>query len=97
MKMVMIVYNEAIDEEVFDALRQCCDLVAYTKWTKVCGQGCRSEPHLQTHVWPKGNNVLMVCTEEITARKLVARVRELRATFGREGLKAFVWTVDEVT
>mgnify|MGYP003729836291 CR=1 FL=1 len=97
MKMVMIAYNEAVDEEVMETLAACCDLVAFTKWTKVLGQGTHSEPHLLDHIWPKGNDVLMACVDDQQAAAIMARVRELRKTLGKEGLKAFAWSVDDVT
>ncbi|MCX7591488.1 MAG: hypothetical protein N2255_07655 [Kiritimatiellae bacterium] len=97
MKMIMIAYNEAVDQEVLETLRDCCDVVAFTKWTKVLGQGCQSEPHLLSHIWPKANSVLMVCTEEKTAYAIMEKVRDLRKSLAKEGIKAFMWTVEDVT
>ena len=96
MKMVVIAYNEAIDEEVMELLRNNVQ-AEYTKWTKVSGWGQHSEPHLMTHVWPKGNNVLMTCVEDQKAVKIMDGVRELRKTLGHEGIKAFSMPVDDVT
>ncbi len=45
MKMVMIAYNEAIDEKVMDMLNSNIQ-AEYTKWTKVSGWGQQSESHI---------------------------------------------------
>ena len=96
MKLVLIAYNEAIDGEVIEVLRQCGG-DAYTKWTKALGQGSSSGPHLGSHVWPKHNNVLAVVVSDETARRLLDKVRELRESLGREGIKAFLLPVEDVT
>lgn len=97
MKMVIIAYNEALDQEVMEALQACCGLVEFTKWTKVMGQGQQSEPHLLSHVWPKGNNVLMTCAKDEPAHRIMQRVRELRRTLGKQGIKAFLLPVEDIT
>lgn len=96
MKMVMIAFNEEIDEEVHDLLKICVQ-AEYTKWTKVQGWGQHSAPHLMDHVWPQGNNVLMMCVENEKAAKIMQGIRDLRKTFGQDGVKAFLLPVDDVT
>jgi len=102
MKLVLIAYNEAIDDEVIEVLQQ-CGVEAYTKWTGVLGQGTSSGPHLGSHVWPKSNNVLATVLSEDTARTLMDRVRDLRSALGRDGvktvlgLKAFLLPAEDVT
>jgi len=97
MKMILIAYNEALDAEVMERLQACCGVARFTKWTKVLGQGSHSEPHLLNHIWPKANNVLLACVEDAKAVKMMAAVREARQTLGREGIKAFLLPVDDVT
>jgi len=94
MKLVLIAYNEAIDEEIEELLSE-GGLEGFTKWTKVYGKGRSSGPHLGTHVWPKANNVLAVVTEDDKAEKLLEGVRELRTRLSKEGVKAFVLNVEE--
>jgi nitrogen regulatory protein PII len=95
MKLVMIMYNEAINDEVESLLEQ-NSVDGFTKWTKVYGKGRTSGPHLGTHIWPKVNNVLAVVTEERAADKIVQDIRELRKRLAKEGVKAFMWEIDEV-
>lgn len=96
MRMVMICYNEAIDEEVMQALTACC-IECYTKWTRVLGWGKLSEPHMDTSTWPGANNVCMAVVEDKQAAAIVSQVKKLRETIGKEGVKAFILPVEEVT
>jgi len=96
MKLILIAYNEAIDEEVMATLTT-LSVERYTKWTKVHGKGRTSEPHLLSHVWPKANIVLAVCVADEAAAELMQAVRELRKRLGREGVKAFSVPVAECT
>ncbi|OGW75137.1 MAG: hypothetical protein A2Z72_06915 [Omnitrophica bacterium RBG_13_46_9] len=95
-KMVMVVYNEVMDIEVSEILNQCA-MQSYTKLAGVYGKGNVSGVHLGTDVWPGRNNVLYIACEEKDARQIVSCVKELRKKLGREGVKAFVWSLDEVT
>jgi nitrogen regulatory protein PII len=95
MKLVMIMYNEAINDEVEKILEQ-NGVEGFTKWTNVYGKGKTSGPHLGTHVWPKANNVLAVVTEKAAAAKLLKDIRELRKRFAKEGVKAFMWEIEEI-
>ena len=96
MKLVLIVYNGAISEEV-EGLIEEHGVEGYTKWTKVYGKGKSSGPHLGTHVWPKANNVLALVIDEETARKVIEGVRKLRERLAGKGIKAVVIPCEEVT
>lgn len=96
MKLVFIAYNEALEREVVDLLRD-CGAEGWTKWTKVYGQGRSSGPHLGTHVWPKANNVIAVVADADTAEQVVSGIREMRKTLSSKGIKAFVLPCEAVT
>ena len=96
MKMVLLVYNEAIDEEVMDGLKS-CSIESFTKWQRVLGKGKISEPHLDSNVWPGVNNVCMVVIDDQQVPALLAQVKTMRKSLGKEGIKAFVLPVEEVT
>ncbi len=96
MKLVMIMYNEAIDQEVEHILEQ-NGVEGFTKWTKVFGKGRAGGPHLGTHIWPKANNVIVAATEEETADKIIQGIRKLRKRSAQEGVKAFTWEIEEVS
>ncbi len=95
-RMVMVVYNEALDDEVMGVLEQCA-LKNYTKINGIYGKGATSEAHLGNDIWPGKNNILYVACEPPKAKELLACVKELRKSFGKEGVKAFVLPVEEIT
>ncbi len=96
MKLILIAYNEAVDDEVLELL-DTSGVEGYTKWTKILGKGRTSGPHLLSHIWPKGNNALVTVVEDNVAAKLLDAIRNLRKTSGKEGVKAFMLPIEEVT
>lgn len=95
-KMVMVVYNEAIDAEVMELMAG-CGIKNYTKITAACGRGETSGSHFGNDIWPGRNNILhIVCSGE-EAKALLGGVRILRKELGAEGVKAFVWPLEEIT
>lgn len=96
MKMFVVAYNEALDEEVVNMLKA-VGVEGWTKWTKVFGQGASSGPHLGTHIWPKANNVLAAVIDDRTAKQLIKDVRSMRERLAKEGVKAFLLPCEEIT
>ena len=96
LKMVMIAYNEAIDAEVMEVVRN-CGLKNYTKFVSVYGKGTTSGTHLGDDIWPGKNNALYVACEETEARQLFSCIKELRKQLGKEGIKAFSWNLEDIT
>jgi len=96
MKMVMLVYNEALDNEIMEILEH-CSLKYYTKIMGVFGCGQTSGTHLGTDIWPGRNNILYIACEEVEGKKVLAQVRQIRKNLGAEGVKAFLMPVEELT
>lgn len=96
LKMVLIVYNEAVDMEVMEMMKK-CNLKDYTKVMGVFGRGETSGTHLGNDIWPGRNNLLYVATPENSAKQLISTVKELRTKLGKEGIKAFVLPIEEIT
>lgn len=97
MKLVFIVYNSAIEEEVMELLGD-QGIESYTKWQEVVGVGRLAGPHLGTHIWPAKNSVIAVVVDDKIARVLMDEVRRLRAgKLAREGIKAFLLPVEDIT
>jgi nitrogen regulatory protein PII len=96
MKAVLIVHNSAIDSEVTDALAE-IGIDRYTKFTNTLGKGGSSQPHLNTQVWPGLNTVTMVVVEPEKATQLMQAVRQMRQSLGTEGIKAFMWQIEDIT
>lgn len=96
LKMVMVVYNEAIDMEVLEILNN-CEVKNYTKVIGVYGKGNTSGTHLGNDIWPGRNNILYVSCDETDAKKIISGARELRKTLGAEGVKAFMLPIEAMT
>ncbi|MFA5093137.1 MAG: PG0541 family transporter-associated protein [Candidatus Omnitrophota bacterium] len=96
MKMVMIVYNEALDNELMEILAS-AGQKNYTKQSGVFGRGTTSGIHLGTDIWPGLNNILYLATEDEAAKKIIAAVRQLRKNIGVEGAKAFLLPIEDLT
>lgn len=96
MKMAMLVYNEALDNEVMEILENCL-MKNYTKLTGVFGCGTSSGTHLGTDIWPGRNNILYVACEEAVAKKIIASVKQIRKSLGVEGIKAFLMPLEDLT
>lgn len=96
-KMVMLAYNEAVDNEVMDAVQK-CSLKNYSKIFGTFGSGTTSGIHLGNDIWPGRNNILYVACQDKEAKLLLSFINDLRhSSIGKEGIKAFVWNLDEAT
>lgn len=92
----MLVYNEALDNEVMEILENCL-MKNYTKLTGVFGCGTSSGTHLGTDIWPGRNNILYVACEEAVGKKIIASVKQVRKNLGVEGIKAFLMPLEDLT
>lgn len=92
----MLVYNEALDNEVMEILENCL-MKNYTKLTGVFGCGTSSGTHLGTDIWPGRNSILYVACEEAVAKKIIASVKQIRKSLGVEGIKAFLMPLEDLT
>ena len=96
MKMVMVAYSEATDSEVMEVLEHCA-IKSYTKIPSVYGKGETSGTHMDDDIWPGKNNLLIVACDDSAAKHIIACVTELRKVLGKEGVKAFVMPLEEMT
>jgi nitrogen regulatory protein PII len=97
MKMIFIVYNAAVAEEVMEALGE-IGVENYTKWDRVLGKGAFSGSHFDSDVWPGVNNMLAVAVEDGTGDKILVKLRELKGKeyLRKEGIRAFVLPLEEM-
>jgi len=97
MKMVMISYNEAIDIEVMGILEKCA-AKNYSKVFGTFGSGNTSGIHLGNDIWPGRNNIVYIACEYAQAKQLLSGIEALRKSVaGKEGVKAFMWTLEACT
>jgi len=97
MKMVLIVFNISIQNEVIELVKK-CGVPCYTQWPRLTGEGKSTGPKLDTDVWPGANSALMIVCEENKADELMKSVQSLRDEIGAfEGIKAFQLPVEKMT
>ncbi|MGN0867290.1 MAG: PG0541 family transporter-associated protein [Oligosphaeraceae bacterium] len=97
MKMVLVVYNISVEEEVQDVLRN-AGVPCFTQWPRLLGKGVSTGPRMDTSVWPGANSALMTVVEEAKARELLQAFQSLReGAAAREGVKAFLLDVEAMT
>ncbi|MDP3799928.1 MAG: hypothetical protein Q8Q90_00715 [bacterium] len=92
----MLTYSEAVDIEIMEIVNG-CDVQNYSKITRTYGKGTTSSTHLGNTVWPGLNNILYVACEDTQADQIVIGVNKLRKSLGKEGVKAFVMPLDQIT
>lgn len=95
MKMFVIVYSWAIDDFVIAELAA-GGVTAYTKWTKVMGCGCESEPKLLSRFAPGENDVLTAVVSNEDADGVREIVLNLRKKHPKAGIRCFVVPVEEM-
>lgn len=95
MKAVFISFNQSYYEQVIAIIdRNNCR--GFTFWEEVQGRGSVSgEPHYGSHAWPTLNSAMLVMTEEGRVEKLLATLRALDTKTEAQGLRAFVWNVEQ--
>ena len=96
MKAVLIVHNVAIDRDINEAMES-IGINCYTKFTNTLGKGQLSEPHLNTPVWPGVNYGTFIVVDEAKAKEAMEKVRQIRKKLGAEGIKAFMWEIEDTT
>ncbi len=95
MKAVFIVYNQAHVEEV-EAILSRVGVRGFTRWEDVQGAGSRGgEPHLGTHAWPGKNMSTLAMVDEMVVEKLLPELKKLDKSAEMQGLRAFVWNIEE--
>ena len=94
MKMFLVFYAEASDEDIIDAFKK-AGIKAYTKMGGLMGEGEESEPKLGTHYWPGNNNALFLAVRDEKIKPLCDLVRKLKVEHPRAGLRAFTFPLEE--
>ncbi|MHB8907609.1 MAG: PG0541 family transporter-associated protein [Syntrophales bacterium] len=94
MKMFLIVYCEAADDDVIAALKE-AGIHGYTKMVQAQGEGTETEPKLGTHCWPGKNNVLFMALSDAEIARVNERVRRLKEQHPRAGVRSFLLPMEE--
>lgn len=95
MKAVMIMYNQALSDVVMSILDREA-LRGFTQWENVLGRGTKTgEPHYGNHTWPAKNSSILTVCEDKQVPGLLDRLRKLNDQAEEQGLRAFVWTIED--
>jgi len=94
MKMFLVVYGAAADENVTAAFKK-AGFKAYTKMHGITGEGAETDPKLGTHYWPGTNNSMFFAVPDEDISTLCKVVTELRADAPHAGLRAFTFPLEE--
>ncbi len=96
LRMVMIVYYEAMDMEIMEILKE-CRMAYYTKIEGTFGKGELSGSKHGNDIWPGKNNIIYVACPREAAESIINCVEGLRKKHSKEGIKAFVWSLESMT
>ncbi|MDR0419351.1 MAG: hypothetical protein LBH34_03970 [Prevotellaceae bacterium] len=95
MKAVFISYNQALTDRVMYILdRQ--RIRGFTKWETVHGRGSvDGEPHYGNHTWPAMNTAILAVIEDEKVAPLMDTLRKLDESASGQGLRFFVWNIEQ--
>lgn len=96
MKSVMIVFNQANTERV-EYMLDTLGVRGFTFWENVQGRGSvNGVPHRGTHTWPEMNNAVMCVVDDEKVEPILTTVRKLDKRNEEVGVKAFVWSIEQM-
>lgn len=96
MKSVMIVFNQANTERV-EYMLDTLGVRGFTFWENVQGRGTNDgTPHRGTHTWPEMNNAVMCVVDDDKVEPMLQTVRKLDLRNKEVGVKAFVWSIEQM-
>lgn len=95
LKSVFVVFNQAYYEHILDIMDKQA-IRGFTHWDEVQGRGSRSGvPHLGSHAWPTLNSAMLIILEASKVEALLAALRKLDRRSEDQGLRAFVWDIQQ--
>lgn len=95
MKAVFMACNQSMYDAVMDIMND-MELRGFTGWEELIGRGSKDgEPHLGNHAWPTMNSALISVMEDDKAAEFLKRLKQLDENNGKQGLRAFAWSVTD--
>lgn len=95
MKAIFISFNQAIGERIINILDR-KGVRGYTRWVETHGRGSfDGEPHYGSHAWPSVNSSILAVVSDDKVKPLMDELRELDQVTQMQGMRAFVWNVEE--
>jgi nitrogen regulatory protein PII len=94
MRMLLIIYSAAADDDVVTALKK-AGVKAYTKTQEAYGEGSETEPKLGTHYWPGRNNILFIAADKDEIDVITETLSMLKREHPKTGIRVFILPVEE--
>lgn len=95
MKAVFISYNQALTERLnylFEQLR----IKGFTEFPLVYGAGTNGgEPRMGSHTWPEMNSAKLAIVEDDMVPLILKYVENLDNVNKANGIRAFVWNIEQ--
>ncbi len=95
MKALFISFNQALTERIHETLDR-RSIRGYTKWENTQGRGTfQGEPHMGSHTWPSMNSSILAIVEDDRIEPTLKALRDIDAQAEQQGLRAFVWNIED--
>lgn len=95
MKAVFISFNQAYYETILGIMDR-NNIRGFTYWEVVQGRGSKSgEPHYGSHAWPTLNSSILTIIEDDKVERFLEILHKLDKQTEAQGLRAFVWNVEQ--
>ncbi|MDH6533643.1 hypothetical protein D0T51_01425 [Parabacteroides sp. 52] len=95
MKAVFISFNQAYYEMIL-AIMDRNNIRGFTYWETVQGRGThKGEPHYGSHAWPTLNSAILAIVEKEKVSNFLDLLNKLDKQTEAQGLRAFVWDVEQ--
>lgn len=95
MKALFISYNQAMTERIAAMLDE-VGIRGYTLFPLTHGRGSYTgEPHMANHTWPAMNSTVLAMVDDDKVAPAMERLREIDKDTQLQGLRAFVWNIEQ--
>lgn len=95
MKAIFISFNQAYYEMIL-AIMDRNNIRGFSYWENVQGRGSHTgEPHFGSHAWPTMNSAILAIVEEDKVTNFLDLLHKLDKQTEAQGLRAFVWNVEQ--
>ncbi len=95
MKAVFISFNQAYYEMILSIMDR-NNIRGFTFWEQVQGRGTKTgEPHYGSHAWPTMNSSILTIVEDRQVNNFLDLLHKLDMQTEAQGLRAFVWDIQQ--
>ena len=95
MKAIFISFNQAYYDMIL-AIMDRNNIKGFTYWSEVHGRGSRTgQPHYGSHAWPTLNSAILAMVEDRQVENFLKLLHDLDTQTEAQGLRAFVWNVEQ--